>query len=308
MPKIHIDRSIEISADVSEIFQVLIDFSQWKDWSPWLILDPKAKMDISPEGDEYQWEGSRVGKGKMTITGYTPNKEAVYQLAFFKPFKSNAVVAFQIEHQGSVCVLHWIVDSSLPFYLSWLKKPMLASMTYDYDRGLKMLKDYVEHGEVPSRVYEEGLTEYRGCQYVGITTECTMEEMEITKKSDFDELTVWIDNEEVEVYGEPLTIYHMMDLVKKTCAFTVAVPVAEIPDHMPRPLHSGSIPKLTAFKFLHEGPYHHLGNCWALAEAMTKNKEIRLKKGFPPFEIYESDTQDTADELLETAIYFPVAD
>jgi effector-binding domain-containing protein len=306
MPKIHIKRSTVINASVSKIYEVLIDFRQWPIWSPWLRLEPGAKIEIAEDGESYQWEGKRVGSGKMTIIGITPNEESVYDLLFLKPFKSRATVAFKLEAQGNACLVTWLMDTSLPFYMGWMKKTMIANMNADYDRGLLMLKDYLEKGEVVSESYEEGVSHYPGCSYVGVTTECTLEEMKSTMEDDFSELSIWVDNEELDVVGEPLTIYHKVDRVKNQCAFTIAVPIEGEPASIPRPYHMGNIPEMKTFKILHEGPYKHLSNAWALGAAMIQSKEIDVIKGYPPFEIYENDPQDTADELLETGIYFPV--
>lgn len=306
MPKIHINRSIEIHSPASDIFEVLIDFKQWTDWSPWLILEKETSLEFAPEGNAYQWEGKKIGSGRMAITHKTLNAEIRYELQFLKPFKSRAKIMFSITDKGESCNVSWVMDSSLPFYMGWMKKPMIANMNADYDRGLLMLKDYIELGEVPSQTFDEGIVSFQGCHYVGITTECSIEEMASTMNSDFGDLMLWVDDEEIEVIGEPLTIYHKMDRIKNECAFTVAVPIDELPEEIPDPYHTGKIPPLKAHKLTHEGPYRHLGNVWALGQMMIRDKSIKTKKGFPPFETYLNDPQDTADELLETAVFFPV--
>ena len=305
MPKIHIARQTTIKSPLDKVHNILSDFKQWAAWSPWLIMEKGVQMNYAEDGKSYSWEGKRVGAGKMTLTHSTATS-LKYDLLFLKPFKSKAKVGFELKESGKYTDVIWTMDTSLPFFMFWMTKQMVAFMNSDYDRGLVMLKEYVEKGEVLSRMEEEGVVKYKGCQYVGVTTECTVDEMPEQMAEDFRSLSLWVDDEELEISGEPFTIYHKMDRVKNEAAFTVGIPVEEFPDEIPSPYHDGKIPTLSAFMILHEGPYHHLGNPWTLGYMMARNKEIKLRKGYPPFEVYLNDPQDTADELLETAIYFPV--
>lgn len=305
MPKIRIARQITIKSPVDRVHKVLSDFKKWPTWSPWLIMEKGVKLEYAENGKSYEWDGKRVGSGRMTLTHSDP-KSLRFDLQFLKPFRSKAKVGFDLKEDGKNTVVIWLMDTSLPFFMFWMVKQMTAFMSADYDRGLLMLKEYVEQGEVLSHMEEEGVVSYKGCQYVGVTTECTVDEMPSQMADDFKAISHWVDDEEMEINGEPFTIYHKMDRVKNEVAFTVGIPVEEFPDVIPSPYHQGKIPALNAFVILHEGPYHHLGNPWTLGYMMARNKEIKLRKGFPPFEVYLNNPQDTADELLETAIYFPV--
>jgi predicted transcriptional regulator YdeE len=306
MPKIHIDRSIEIKASSQDIFDSLVDFKQWTKWSPWLLMEQGVQIDYAADGQSYEWKGSRIGQGRMRLEHSLPPHEISYDLQFLKPYKSKSKVFFQIEEGIDECHVTWGMDTSLPFYMGWMKKSLTANLQADYQRGLFMLKDYLEKGEAATVLHEEGVVDFRGCQYVGTTSECTVDEMVSVMSEDMRDLSFWVDNEELDIVGEPMTIYHKVDRIKNECAFTVAVPVYEAPDDLPAPFHSGKIPPLKALKIVHEGPYHHLANAWSLCSMMIQNKEIKPIKGFPPFEVYLNDPQDTADELLETAIYYPV--
>ena len=44
MPAIHISKSIEIAATPDVVFQSLLDFKQWRSWSPWLIAEPTCPV------------------------------------------------------------------------------------------------------------------------------------------------------------------------------------------------------------------------------------------------------------------------
>lgn len=308
MPKIHIEQSIEIKSSSQEVFDSLVDFKQWQKWSPWLILEGGVQLEYAEDGKSYEWSGNRIGAGRMRLEQTLPPTEVNFDLQFLKPYKSQAKVFFQIEEVGGVSLVTWSMDTSLPFYLGWMKKSLVANLNWDYRRGLLMLKDFLEKGEVASQLHEEKDVHFAGCLYVGTTSECSIEGMEESMSQDMRELSFWVDDEELDIQGEPMTIYHKVDRVNDLCAFTVAVPVFEYPEELPSPFHTGKIPPLKATRITHEGPYHHLSNAWAMGNMMIQNKEIKPIKGFPPFEVYLNDPQDTADELLETAIYYPVKD
>jgi effector-binding domain-containing protein len=198
------------------------------------------------------------------------------------------------------------MDTNPSFSLLWGKKKLIASMSIDYDRGLLMLKDYLETGSVHSRMEEFGVVTFPSCKYIGVTTECSISEMKEQMQNDRHGLSLFVEEDDMDVTGESFTIYHKWDLAKEQVAFTVGIPVADELVGLESPFHAGKIPKLKAFKIIHEGPYRHLGNAWSLGNMMARNKEIKFRKGYPPFEVYNNDPQDTADEFLETDLYFPL--
>ena len=53
MPKMHIQKSIEINAPVEKVFSILNDFNNWSSWSPWLIMDKNATVDVEEGGKAY---------------------------------------------------------------------------------------------------------------------------------------------------------------------------------------------------------------------------------------------------------------
>ena len=69
MPKISVTRSTIIDAPIEKVFSTLNDFSTWTSWSPWLIMDPEAKVTFAEDKKSYEWEGPRSGAGNMKIVG-----------------------------------------------------------------------------------------------------------------------------------------------------------------------------------------------------------------------------------------------
>jgi len=90
MPKMKIAKTKQINAPISKVFAILNDMSSWSKWSPWLIMDPDAKVEVAADNKSYSWDGDRVGSGHMKILREHDNRTVDYDLTFLKPWKSKA--------------------------------------------------------------------------------------------------------------------------------------------------------------------------------------------------------------------------
>jgi len=69
MPKMNIVKRKQINAPVEKVFQTLNRMSTWQSWSPWIISDPDATVDVAADDKSYSWTGNRTGEGHMEIRG-----------------------------------------------------------------------------------------------------------------------------------------------------------------------------------------------------------------------------------------------
>jgi len=307
MPKIHVEKSVRINAPAEKVFSAITDFHHWPSWSPWLIAEPEAKVDIAADGKYYSWDGKRVGAGEMTILRESAGERVDYDLTFLKPWKSTAKVGFHCQADGDGTRVSWSMDSSLPFFMFWMKKSMVAFIGSDYERGLAMLKEYVESGEVKSKLEFKGVEQYPGHQYVGIQRATSQTKMGDDMKADFEQLGAYLAEHPDLAIDRMFSIYHKWDMVKQQVAYTAGFPVKEIPSDLPAGFTTGSIPATSVYTLRHAGAYEHLGNAWSTLYMMQRNKEFKSVKGIHPFETYLNSPQEVKDtsELL-TEIHFAV--
>ncbi|MEP1096420.1 MAG: SRPBCC family protein [Cyclobacteriaceae bacterium] len=193
MPKMNIARSILIGAPAEKVYSILRNFDQWRPWSPWLITEPEAKMTIAEDRRSYEWEGHRTGSGNMNLMDESENEVLSMQLNFIKPWKSTAKVRFELKPEGEGTKVIWSMDSGLPFFMFWMTKMMTALISSDYDRGLSMLKEYVETGSVSSKLDFKGISNFEGCRYVGIRSSCDIDKLGDQMKSDFGKLKTYLE-------------------------------------------------------------------------------------------------------------------
>ena len=301
MSKMHVERSIKINATKENVIQTLTDFETWKAWSPWLLMDENPSVTISQDGKNYQWKGKRTGEGKMEMLEVGDSSIQI-DLNFIKPYKSQADVRFDISEAGDATEVTWVMDSSWPFFLFFMKKAMMAYLGSDYERGLAMLKSYIESGTVFSRLDFKGESTFAGGRYIGIQTDCTMDEVGAAMAGDFGKMREHQGELEQVVNGPAFSIYHKWDLVNNRISYTAALPVSEVPGSLTTGMISGAIPETRIHTVRHTGPYHHLGNAWATLYSMQRNKEFKLNKQVDPFEIYLNNPMEVPENELITDV------
>jgi effector-binding domain-containing protein len=307
MPNMHIDKTIDIKAPAEKVFNTIGNYKHWQSWSPWLIMEPEATVTIADDGKSYSWEGNKIGSGEMIITNEDANKRLDMDLTFLKPWKSKAKVWFEMnEGDDGITTLHWLMDSSLPIFLFWMAKSMTAFIGMDYERGLLMLKDYIETGRVPSSLSMEGINNYIGCKYVGIKRSCDLSAIGTEMSNDFGKINEWIEANGDNIAGITFSIYHKWDMVNRTVEYTSGVPVKDFPSDLLPGFISGEIPKTSVYSIIHKGPYKHLGNAWSAGYNLIQNKVFKSNKKIHPFEVSPSIPGEVPDDELITKIHFPV--
>ena len=306
MPKIAVTRTTLVNAPIDKVFNILNDFSTWSTWSPWLISDPEAKVIIADDKKSYEWEGPRSGAGSMTIEAEVENKSIAIDLQFLKPWKSKAKTYFNLATKGNQTEIEWVMDSSLPFFMFWMKNMMQTYIGMDYDRGLRLLKDYVEHGKVHSKLNFTGKETISEQEYVGIYTSCTMDKMGKKMTEDMPRLLDFMNKSEAEITGAPFTQYSKWDMKNNRVEYTCGIPVSAVPSDLPEGFSAGKIPATDVFTLEHVGTYPHLGNAWSTLYNMQRSKEISVNKKIHPFETYHNHPNDVKDEELITRVHFPL--
>lgn len=306
MPKINVTRSTTIHSTIDDVYAKLSDFNHWIKWSPWLIMEDGVKVTISEDGKYYEWKGERVGEGNMSVTLENQNYAIEYDLNFLKPWKSEAKVKFLLSDNDGRTAVTWSMDSKLPFFMFWMKSMMEAYIGMDYERGLNLLKDYVEKGHVQSKLNFKGESTFPGTKYVGIKNSCSIDDIGEAMKKDFGKIESFIKQHQEIATGDAYSIYHKWDMVKRKASYTSCVGVTSIPEDLPADFTAEEIPETKIYTLRHTGPYHHLGNAWSTLYNMHRGKEFKPKKGVHPFEHYVSNPQETEEKDLITDVIFPI--
>ena len=305
MPAFTVQKSIRIDKEPNAVFELVRDLKKWALWSPWTIAEPDCKLTYSEDGLSYDWDGQVIGAGQLKITNDDAPHSVNYDLSFLKPWKSFATVQFDLKPVAGGTEAVWTMNSSLPFFMFWMKKMMVAMIGMDFDRGLKMLKVVAEEGAVPVRLEFVGPTSQAACDYIGVTTETSLDKIGEAMRADFGKLKQWICEQDAKPTGAPFSTTHRFDMVNRIAQYTVAYPLAEKPSTVPAGFVTGERPATPTYAIKHTGPYEYLANAWAAGMMRVQSKVIRQNKKLDCFEVYENNPDETPANERITTVHFP---
>ena len=312
MPKFHVERSIVINKPIKEVRNSLKNFKEWPKWSPWIVMEPDATVVYSDRqgqvGANYGWSGILIGAGSMELMSVS-DSELKMDLHFVKPFKSQADVSFTLKENTEGTELVWSMDSSLPFFMFWMTGKMKTFIGMDYERGLLMLKEYLETGSVASFVHIEGILSMEQKNYVGIPRTCDIKALGHEMEKDFKVLDEFMNQNKISKENIPFSIYNTFDIFKGTTSYIACIPVDEevsktfsIQSHWVE----GSLSATSGLKTVHKGRYGHLGNGWMTALNFARLKKMKTTKVPVGYEFYPNKYHVSSDEALITEIFLPL--
>ena len=150
MGTFEVSRSTSIAADPGRLHELIDDFHQWSQWSPWEGLDPEMKRTYSGptagKGARYAWLGNRkAGEGSMEITGTGPDGVDI-ELQFIKPWKSTNQVRLSLAPTSKGTDVTWTMTGEQTGLMAVFGKvvPMDRLVGKDFEKGLARLKAVAE--------------------------------------------------------------------------------------------------------------------------------------------------------------------
>ena len=146
-----VERSAVVSAPPAVVFAQVNDLHKWEAWSPWVKLDPAAKLsyDGSPAGPGagFAWAGNhKVGEGRMTVTESRPSELIRIKLEFLKPFEGTSTAEFAFKADGDKTSVTWTMEGRNNFVAKAICMFMDMDKTAggDFEKGLAQLKGVSE--------------------------------------------------------------------------------------------------------------------------------------------------------------------
>ena len=147
---VHYERTTVINAPPDRILPHVVDFHQWKSWSPWEKLDPNMKRDhlgaAHGVGAKYAWSGNgKAGEGTMEVLEASTSGVKI-DLRFVRPFKNDCITHFHFTPQGGATTVRWTMDGPNLFVgkLMSMFIPMDKMIGKDFEQGLAGLKAEAE--------------------------------------------------------------------------------------------------------------------------------------------------------------------
>ncbi len=147
-----VERSIDIAKPQAELFNYLIDFDKFKEWSPWQDIDPATQYTFTgPEagvGTKMSWssEHPRVGKGSQEIVAV--EGQEVIKIDLYFDGQYGGLVHYRLTQESADSTkMVWQYETDFgnnPFgrYIGLLIEGMLGPY---YEVGLQKLKANMEN-------------------------------------------------------------------------------------------------------------------------------------------------------------------
>lgn len=308
-----VERSIEIEKDVATVYAKLADFKTWRDWSPWLSQEPDCAVHVSANpgqpGHGQEWNGEFIGSGNMRLIGAKENETLEYDLFFLKPWKSHSQTGFRLETSGQNTRVTWWMKGTVPIFLFFMRKMMSVYVGGDYERGLEMLKAYLEDGRVPSLTQVGDVSAREGFYYVGFRHTCSVAEVGPAMGHDFEHLGELVKDGKIPPGKFGFSIYHKFDMVRDVVEYTSGFggpTEPDVPGVTDQPgLVTGHLPAHRALQVSHTGSYRFLGNAWSAAMGCARSLH-KVNKKLDMYEVYINNPGEVDDKDLKVEIYLPV--
>jgi uncharacterized protein YndB with AHSA1/START domain len=148
--KLHVERSVEISASAEKIYPHLADPKLFSQWSPWSKIDPNMKTTFigaaSGEGAGMSWmsDDPSVGSGSWKIIKAVENESLEAEMDFNG--QSTATSFFKLKPTVSKTQVTWGFDTNAGMnpVMRWMGLMMDKMVGDEYAKGLAVLKQKIE--------------------------------------------------------------------------------------------------------------------------------------------------------------------
>jgi uncharacterized protein YndB with AHSA1/START domain len=305
-----IKRSRTIKVPVEVIFEEINDFKNWKNWGPWIEMDSTI-IATYPEitngvGASYSWTG-KEGTGSMKTISVIPNKEIIQQIDFGSGSTPEVYWEFNEIENGTEVTWGMRGKNSFSEKLYWLFNDGIEkNMNPMYDRGLELLDIHLtKQMEIHSFNFK-GVVDYGGGFYLYQTTSCKMDMVDDKMENMFNNVTQFMAENTIEIYGNPFILYHKWDEANNTTMFSTCMPVNE------RIITTGDVltgfmEPVKTFKTVFTGDYKFSNEAWVAAYKEIANQGIIALENGESFEIFKIRPHDTANPTKwVTEIYVPI--
>ena len=308
---LEVRRSIRIRAPAARVYQRLRDLRSWETWSPWLIHDRQALLSYSDETDRvggwYAWDSRMLGAGRLTHVALDEAHTLIQRLEFFRPFKSQSEVRWELQPKGEDTEVSWSMRGAIPFWLRWLLPKLTRAQEQDFDLGLAMLRGTLEPGADFPRIDFEGPVEQPAQSYLCKRFSGSLEAMKQAMQTGYPELMRAAQDHGCKPTGPILAIYHRFNANTRSTVCDLALPVEAAT--APAGYQLLSLPQGRYFRVTLRGGYEFLEAAWNSAFGHLRMAKLKYDGKRPPIEIYDTNpSQVGSSQDLLTSIYLPLRD
>ena len=300
-----------IDAPASLIYDQIIDFKNWEQWSPWQEKQPDSKIIYAEQtkgaGSSFSWEDEN-GTGSIRTLSETPNKSIEQEIQFddFEPSSINWT--FASESEGKTKVTWQIKSDQIPFMFkaySAFSGGFESIFGPDFERGLEKIDSLVVAKMNVYSINVEGVTQHSGGFYLYNSASCKIDELESKMKEMFPKVIDFASENSITLAGPPFINYLKWDTENNAAIFTCCVPTTSKVITTNGDILTGQFESFRAVKAILKGDYSHLKEAWDKAMAYLPEHGLEVAENGPLLETYVTDPQNypnPADWITEIYI------
>jgi effector-binding domain-containing protein/carbon monoxide dehydrogenase subunit G len=258
--QVHVEKSIDISAQPLDIFEQVNNFKNWKKWSPWLAIDPDMEIEYNEVkagvGAEMSWNSKdrSVGIGSQKIIESAQNKLIITEITFAGSDPINANFTFTQKGENLTTV-KWTMDSEMGFFTRWFGLLIKPKVEDSYEDGLNRLKEVVDaRPPQPENItFSVGIQDNIDYLFLRYNMNTTSPEMKGIFGYALAQIKALIKEKNLVETGPFLTLTNRIDEQNNMWDFNIGIPVGMAGIKFPGDVETGRIPRTRALRTIAKG-------------------------------------------------------
>jgi hypothetical protein len=227
-----VKRTTIIKAPKEAVFEQMVKFKNWTNWSPWYLMDTAMRLTYTGTdglpGSAYQWKGddNKTGSGEMrdiSIDGTAMN----FAIIFTSPREGTATSLLKAKDTaGEQTKATWsmTMHTAFPYNAMCAFINMDKLLGGDLETGLANMKKYVESHTSPAAVIDIKEVDFAAHTYEGIRQTVAMSDI---SKFFMDSYTALGKESALKVTGAATGLFFTWDTVLKKSDMAAVFPVTD---------------------------------------------------------------------------------
>ncbi|NSL89510.1 SRPBCC family protein [Chitinophaga solisilvae] len=309
--RLHVERSVEINAPASIVWNDIVRFERFNEWSTWKQMDSAARYTITGDdgtvGAINSWNGKKIGEGQLQHLSLDPYKTVQQKLTFIKPFRSESDVYFRLTEAAGNTKVVWGFDARYDRPQNVMALFMKSALEDDFQKGLNNLKSMAEADKngpgTPSGInVTVKEMDFPATTYVGTRKTIPFKSIGSYYQSNLGVIYKAATAAKLQP-GVPCGLFFTWDENAKQTDMAAAIPVPE-GSTLGAGFEIFKLPAAKAAYVDYYGPYDKTANAHVALKKFVAGKG---KKVIPPtIEMYVTDpgTEKDSSKWLTKVIYF----
>jgi effector-binding domain-containing protein len=297
-----------IGAPLAEVYARVIDFRNWREWSPWLEHEAKAQVTFSDRtdgaGSSYAWNSARIGAGRIEHVRVLPLQRLEQRMRFRHPFAFRGRGSWQFADCEGKTKVTWSLRGRVAFPMRAFAQTVQGMIALDFRYGMDRLAGLVEIADAPrySLAYL-GVRDIAATSYACMTYSASLAGLGEAIRNGIAELRRQLASHGVQPSGEPIAVYVKTNIKLRTTVCHIGIPIDDAGfDRLP----VRNLPAHRAYVVRLQGSHAGLEVAWYQAMQRMRVEDIQPDLRIAPFERYLDDPGTARENDHMTELHVPV--